>query len=211
MMAASSEIGLSPLTAGKLVAVEGKDDLNLLSALRDHLGIQDMEIRHLGGKSSYSAKLRALSITPGFMSVVSFGVMRDADSSASAAFQSVCDALRNSGLPVPAKPLVPTETPEGKPRVVVLVVPHGASNGMLEDICLQSVGQDPAMACVDTYFECLLRGLGKIPTNLSKAKVHAFLSSRDQPDLRLGEAACAKYWPWCHEAFDHVRQFLSLL
>jgi len=207
----SNEVPLVPITADRLIAVEGKDELNLLGALKDQLGIGNIEIRCLGGKYSFSTKLKSLMITPGFISVVSLGVMRDANSNASATFQSVCEALRNTGLPVPTQPLTPAKADQGKPQVVVLIVPHGASKGMLEDICLQSVGEDPALTCVEAYFECLTRNLGKLPSNLSKAKVHAFLSSRDEPDLRLGEAAQAGYWPWTHQAFDQVRQFLSLL
>lgn len=207
----SNEAPLSPVTAARLITVEGKDELNLLSALKDQLGIGDIEIRCLGGRYSFSTKLKSLMITPGFISVVSLGVMRDANSNASATFQSVCDALRNAGLPVPTQPLTRAKADRGKPQVVVLIVPHGASKGMLEDICLQSMGKDPAMACVEAYFKCLARNLGKLPSNLSKAKVHAFLSSREQPDLRLGEAAKAGYWPWTHQAFDQLRQFLSLL
>ena len=206
-----NEIPLSPITATRLIAVEGKDEINWLTALKDQLEIDNVEIRSLGGISSFSTKIRTLVITPGFANVVSFGIIRDADSNASAAFQSVCAALRNVGLPVPTQPLKPVEATGGGPRVVVLIVPHGESKGMLEDICLQSVGEDPAMTCVEIYFECLTKNLDKLPNNLSKAKVHAFLSSRDQPDLRLGDAAKAGYWPWNHQAFAQVKQFLSLL
>lgn len=207
----ANEVTLSPITATRLIAVEGKDEINWLSALRNQLGIDNMEIRSLGGIASFSTKIKTLVITPGFTSVLSFGIIRDANSNASATFQSVCSALRNVGLPVPTQPLKPAKAARGKPRVVVLIVPHGESKGMLEDICLQSVGGDPAMTCVETYFKCLTRNLGKLPNNLSKAKVHAFLSSRNEPDLRLGEAAKAGYWPLTHQAFDQVRRFLSLL
>jgi hypothetical protein len=44
---------------------------------------------------------------------------------------------------------------------------------------------------------------------MSKAKVHAFLASRYEPDKRLGEAAKAGYWPWDNEAFETVKSFLQ--
>jgi hypothetical protein len=211
MTTESSEVPLRPITATKLIAVEGKDELNLLSSLKERLGIGNIEIRCLGGKYSLPTKLKSLIITPGFTSVVSLGVMRDANSNASTAFQSVCDALRNTNLPVPTQPLTPAKAHQANPQVVVLILPHGASEGMLEDICLQSVAEDPAMTCVERYFECLMRNIGRLPSNLSKAKVHAFLSSRNQPDLRLGDAAKAGYWPLTHQAFNQVKQFLSML
>lgn len=210
-MVMSNKIPLRPVAAAKLVLVEGKEESNLLTALEKQLTIGDVDVRWLNGKYSTSTKLKTLMSTPGFAGVVSLGVMRDANSNASAAFQSVCDALRNVDLPVPTQPLMPTGADQGGPRVVVLIIPHGASKGMLEDICLQSVQDDPAMTCVEAYFECLTKNPGNLPSNLSKAKVHAFLSSRDKPDLRLGEAAQKGYWPWTHQAFDQVKEFLSLL
>lgn len=206
-----NEVPLSPIIATKLVAVEGKDELRLLGALKDSLGVDNIEIRELGGKYSFRTKLKALRKTRGFSTVVSLGIMRDANSDASATFQSVCDALKDVRLPVPIQPLTPASGDRDEPQVIVLILPHGASEGMLEDICLQSVADDPAMPCVEGYFECLANELGKLPGSLSKAKLHAFLSSRDQPDLRLGNAAEAGHWPWTHQAFDQVREFLSLL
>ena len=206
-----NEVPLSPITATKLVAVEGKDEVNFLCALRDSLGISDMEIRDLAGKYIFSTKLRSLVNTSGFNNVISFGVMRDADANAQAAFQSACDALGNVGLAVPVEPLLVAEGSQGKPKVIVLIVPHGLNQGMLEDICLQSVVGDPAMTCVDEYFQCVKKNLGSLPSNLSKAKVHAFLSSRDKPDLRLGEAACKGYWQWENQAFEQIKQFLYML
>lgn len=206
-----NEVPLSPITATKLIAVEGKEEVNFLCALRDSLGIGDMEIRDIAGKYVLPTKLKSLVNTSGFNNVISFGVMRDADANAQAAFQSVCDALRNAGQAVPVEPLKVVRGTRGKPRVVVLILPHGSNQGMLEDVCLQSVVGDPAMTCVGEYFQCVKRNLGSLPSNLSKAKVHAFLSSRDQPDLRLGEAAQKGYWLWDNQAFDQVKQFLSML
>jgi len=211
MTIGSNEVPLSPITATKLIAVEGKEEVNFLCALKDCLGIDDVEIRDIAGKYVLPTKLKSLVKTPGFSNVVSFGVMRDANSSASAAFQSVCGALRSAGLSVPAQPLMPVQADQGQPQVVVLILPHGASEGMLEDVCLQSVVGDPAMTCVGEYFQCVKRNLSSLPSNLSKAKVHAFLSSRDKPDLRLGEAAQKGYWPWDNQTFDPVKQFLSML
>ncbi len=46
---------------------------------------------------------------------------------------------------------------------------------------------------------------------LGEAKVHAFLSSRIESDLRLGEAALASYWPFDNAVFDPLKDFLLSL
>jgi hypothetical protein len=80
---------------------------------------------------------------------------------------------------------------------------------MLEDLCLKAVVQDPAMLCVEQYFECLQQEELPLPDNISKAKAQVFLASRRKAGLRLGEAAQAGYWPWEAKAFEQVRDFLQ--
>jgi hypothetical protein len=90
-----------------------------------------------------------------------------------------------------------------------MILPEENTPGMLEDLCLRAVAQDPAMLCVEQYFQCLQqRGLS-LPHNRSKAKVQAFLASRPEAGKRLGEAAQARYWPWDDKAFEQVRNFLQ--
>jgi hypothetical protein len=48
----------------------------------------------------------------------------------------------------------------------------------------------------------------EFPQDLSKAKVHAFLASRREPDLRLGEAAEKGYWPLDSESFTSIKELL---
>ncbi len=50
---------------------------------------------------------------------------------------------------------------------------------MLEDLCLKSVEDDPAMECVQEYFDCISDKLDDLPKNISKAKARAFLASRE--------------------------------
>jgi hypothetical protein len=97
------------------------------------------------------------------------------------------------------------------PQVAVMILPDHSTPGMLEDLCLRAVSEDPAMHCVENYFDCLqVQGL-QAPNARAKAHVQTFLASRDSPGLRLGEAAEAGYWPWGHEVFSPVKEFLSRL
>ena len=197
-----------PFTDAKLLLVEGRDDERFFSALLGHLGITGVEIRRYDGKLNLRPLLRLVPAIPGFTGLVSVGVVRDADENATDTFRSVSDALQTAGLPTPPQQLFPAGN---KPQVAVLLLPPWADNGELEDLCLRSVADDPAVQCVDEYFDCLEKRLLQAPNPLSKARVHAFLASRERPDRRLGEAADAGTWPWGSPAFDEVKQFLRML
>ena len=117
-----------------------------------------------------------------------------------------------ASLSVPERLLVSTGS---NPQVIVMILPDGTSPGMLEDLCLQAVtadpGTGPAMNCVGKYFECLESQAIPPPNNMSKARVHTYLASRPEPDLRLGEAAQEGYLPWNDPTFNQVRQFIEML
>lgn len=199
---------LTPITETKLLVVEGKDEVYFFEALKTHLGLTGIKIRDCEGKENMRPFIKALPKTPGFNGLISLGLIRDADTDAQSAFQSVCDALKDADLAVPSEPSVFTGD---SPRVIIMILPNGFDPGMLENLCLDSVVDDPAMTCVDEYFECLKKKYGKLPGKMPKAKVHAFLVSREEPDKRLGEAAKAGYWPWDSQAFEQVKQLLNTL
>lgn len=189
-----------------LLVVEGREEELFFGALIKHLGLQNIQIIPLGGKGQLRQNLRALVASPGFAGVTSLGIVRDANTDPGAAFQSVCDALQNAKLPAPQRPLVPVGS---KPRVIVMILPEENAPGMLENLCLKAVAQDPAMFCVEQYFQCLQQRGISLPDNESKAKVQVFLASKPKAGLRLGEAAQAGYWPWNARAFDQVKDFLQ--
>ena len=139
---------------------------------------------------------------------MSLGVVRDADCDPNAAFQSVCSALQGAQLPEPSQP----EIFEGnRPQVGILVLPDAKTAGMLEALCLKSVVGDPAMSCIQEYFNCVEQQLGSSPKNVNKARVQAFLASRPEHVAHLGLGALKGYWSWKDTAFDHVKQFLRTL
>ncbi|MEK9138831.1 MAG: DUF3226 domain-containing protein [Bacteroidota bacterium] len=188
------------------LVVEGRDCAAFFTALMKEVGIAGVQVQDFGGKDELIGFLKALRNQPGFLTtVVSVGVVRDADDHPVSAFQSVCGALRNAGLGVPNRP----EEFEGRgPKVGVLVLPSSTTQGMLESLCLQAVSYDPAMECVDDFFDCVKRRTGSLPQNLLKAQVQAFLASRARAGLLLGHAASAGYWLFRNAVFDHVKQFI---
>ena len=82
---------------------------------------------------------------------------------------------------------------------------------MIEDVCLESVSADPAMKCIENYFDCI-HGAGLPGPRehwTSKARLHAFLASRERPQLRLGEAAEKGVWPLEADAFSPIETLLT--
>jgi hypothetical protein len=196
------------LSKPKLLIGEGKEEVDFFTAFLAHLNITNVQVEQYGGKQGLPRYLSTLVVRPGYLDVVSLGITRDADNSAQGAFQSVCNSLHRVSLSVPNQP---GEIVGDSPQVSVMILPHGQEKGMLEDLCLAAVKTDPVLQCVDEYFDCVYRTVGREPNNMAKARVHAWLSSQIEPDKRLGEAAKAGYLPWDSPGFDSLKQFLQAL
>ena len=199
----------SPITRSKILVVEGRDSFTFFTALLRLLGLLEaVEIRNSGGVDELSAYLDVFKTIVGFQRVTSLGIVRDAEIDAGHAFQSVCHSLTQVSLPVPPQPMA---SAEGAPKVSVFLLPDCVSPGTLETLCLHSVIKDPAMACVEEYFQCVVRQGLPLPGNMPKAQVHAFLASRSRPHLLLGQAAHEGYWSWDDPAFEPLKKFLRAL
>ena len=193
----------------KLLLVECIDEVRLFEALAKDIGAEDVQIRDYQGKGNLRRFLGLLPQIPGYSDLESIGITRDADENSDDTAKSVRDALGAAGFPIPDSPL--EYAYDGRISVRYLIIPHGET-GALEDVCLASVNEDPAMACVDGYFDCVERSEldGPRAKWMSKAKVHAFLSSRENPALRLGEAAERGVWSFDAPAFDPLKRVLRM-
>lgn len=200
---------LNEITHSKQLLVEGRDALEFFKAFLKHLEIADFQLQNFGGITELRTFLKALRNVPGFQGKVrALGIIRDAENNPQGAIQSVTGALKATGLPVPGKAETATENTL---QTSVLILPNDSKPGMLETLCLEAVKEDPAMQCVQQYFDCLKQQSRIQPVNLTKAQLHAFLASRAKPDLLVGQAASAGYFPWDHSAFTQVKDFLLRL
>ena len=199
------------ITQSKQVIVEGNDEIRVFESLSRHLNTRDLELRHYGGNKNLRRFLKAFSGSSDFGLVRSLAIVADANSDRNGREQQIRSALSNAGLPAPARSLEPVSN--GDLKVAYLIVPHNIAGTMLEDVCLESVKTDPAMECVDRYFECISQADIQGPREvwMSKARVHAFLASRDRPNLRLGEAAESGLWAFDTDAFGPLKDLLNIL
>jgi hypothetical protein len=184
------------ITKPKILLVEGKDEINLFEQMLSDLELgDDIQIIEVGGKEKFSEKLPSLQKASEFRHVTSIGIIRDADNNPQGAFQSICSILQRVNLPQPTNPLDPVI---GPPQVTVMIVPDGDTPGMIESVCLNSVNDDPAMACVDQYFQCLQERHRKLAENdIPKARVRSFLASREW--LEIAHFECIQR---CEENYE---------
>lgn len=209
-----------PITCPCLLLVEGRDEDRLVAALNRQLPHGGLQVVIYGGQDKLRPGLPPLVQSPGFTeTVTALGVVQDGGAHPERRQQSVHDALAAAGLPAPQAAMTlargPRPLPSGRPgpeiRVAFFLTPGSGQPGMLEDLCLASVEDDPAMECVNGLFACLdEKGIAR-PDNMPKARAHAFLATRPRPDLRLGEAAEAGIWPFDHPAFGQLKEFLRLV
>ena len=192
----------------KQLLVEGRDEELFFRAFLRHLEIDGVQVQGYMGKRNLGNFLIELVDSVGFDRVESIGIVRDADDSAASGLQSIQSHLRNVGLPVPPTFL---DSAEDRPIISAFVMPNNAKNGALEALCLEVLQSDPAMDCVAEFFQCVSGVVTDPPKEQDKALIHAFLSSRKDPELRLGEAVQRGYIPWDNPAFDGLSQFLRSL
>ncbi len=215
-----------------LLLVEGRDEVFFFGALLRHLERDDVQVLEYKGKGNLRSTLKALRNQGGWRALLSIVVVRDADyakegareTAAQSVWKSVTGTLVQCGVRAPAEhgrlsaselehsgvPVSPA--PAGPSRAAVFVAPDGVRDGMLEDLCMLAVAEDAAMPCLDAYFACLReKGIQMAAHRLPKARAHAFLASRDEPDTRVGEAAKKGYWPWDAPAFAPLVELIRSL
>jgi hypothetical protein len=93
------------IKSSKIVIVEGRDEEGFFEAFLKTLGLAEIQVAGIGGKTQIRPNLKALVKDPDFSKIVSIGIIRDANADPKAAFQSVRDALKSAGLPIPRLPM----------------------------------------------------------------------------------------------------------
>ena len=190
--------------------VEGKDPCNFFRKLVGYLEIENLQIQDFGGVSELKSFLGVLVKQSGFDTVRMIGIVRDAETAAEGAFQSVQSSLRKAGLPVPDRP---GETTEAAPAVTVLILPGGQDSGMLETLLCRTFADTAVDRCIDDFFRCFERSEAEARIrNPDKARAQVFLATRRIPQMSVGVAAQKGYWgDFGHDVFREVRRFLSSL
>lgn len=197
-----------PIESEVQILVEGNDQRNFFEAFVKHLSLANIQIQNFGGVDQLRDFLEGLVDATGFQAVKSVGVVRDAETSAQAAFQSVQSSLRNAGLPVPNRP---EDRTGGSPAVTVLILPGNNRPGMLETLLNETFVNTPVDDCINAFFGCVEDVSGVSIQRPHKARAQAYLATKPDPHLSVGVAAKRDYWDLNHPVFDQLRQFLTAL
>lgn len=188
--------------------VEGNDQRNFFETLLCHLGRIDVQVHNFGGVNDLRDFLPGLVDAPGFKETVrSVGIVRDAETSAESALQSIQSSLRKAGLETPDSP---GKRISADPSVTVLILPDGKRKGMLETLLCESFAGTPVDECIDGFFECV-EAVGESVKRPDKARAWAYLTTMPDPHHSVGVAAKRGYWDLDHDAFGNVRDFLEKL
>ena len=175
----------------------------------NHLSLaEDIQVQNFGGVNELSGFLHALADAPRFRTVQSIGIVRDAETSAKSAFQSVQSSLRNAYLPMPSCPEERTDT---HPAVTVLILPGNNREGMLETLLCESFEDTLENCCIDDFFKCVESLPDRDIKQPDKARAYAYLTTKPAPHHSVGVAAKQGYWDLDHKAFGNIRIFLKMI
>src|SRR6266851_6250789 len=188
----------------KLVLCEGPDDLEVIRELCKERGVTGLTIERYKGRDNLANVLSELPKRPEFarQEVVSLGITLDANAGGNAAWQLLCNAVRGSfGVSLTERGLFVG----AKPRIGGFIVSGPDAKGMLEDLCLAAVSDQPGYPCLEAYFKCLTERTGKKDYH-SKSKFRAWMASQSDYELYVGKAAAEGYLPFGHAAFNPLAQ-----
>jgi len=202
------------ITEPKLLLTEGADAYWFSKWAVSGYALSRIQVIDFGGNQQLETKLTTLQRIPGYHQVEALGIIRDAESNASAAVESVQLALERAKLTVPDNAF---EVKSGSPKVGIFLFP-GPGNGektprpgTLEDFCLFTVKGKPVMSCIDSFLDCV-KDVGCDVRHPHKASLHAYLTANDKfVGMKLGEAGRAGAWDWEHPAFRAFKEFLYSL
>jgi len=196
------------IEAPNLILIEGKDENNFFKCLFPILNINSVQIFSVNGKPNIRKAILPMENTAGFKILKNLIVTRDANDDINAAFQSVCNSLRDGNLDVPSKLGSFTN---GIPKVGVYIFPDNIGGGCIEDLCLRSISDDPILQCVDDFFGCMepIAYPNSNHPHPSKSRINTYLSKLPEGSgISIGVAAQKGCWDFSNPIFDNLKEFL---
>ena len=217
-MAARVDIG-EKIKKQHIIFCEGEDEkwfliwfLNSQELADNPFYSNDIQVISFGGNEELSDKLELLTITPGFETIKSLLVIRDAEKNAEGAVRKIQDSLGNVQLPVPDGP--GKWAIDGK-KVGFLLFPNcdqSVENGTLEDLCLSILKEEGHSIILDKVqsFLALLKEKHQRPfPHEFKSMLHTYFSVTDDfIGLKIGEAAKACAFDWNSDKLAFLKSFL---
>ena len=194
-----------PLSSDVQILVEGRDPCKFFEALIEHLAFDNVQVQDFGGVTELRDFLSSFTKMSGFSGVQSLGIVRDAEQNATGAFHSVRGALEHAGLSAPD---TPGQRAGASPAISVMILPDNERTGMLKTLLCDSFSGNPVRTCIDAFFKCVEVRQGHPVHRQYKARARAFLATKRDPHLSVGDAAKRGYWDMDHAVLEPIRAFL---
>lgn len=164
----------------------------------DYNKYNEIQIEDIGGNADFVKQLGVWKLASGFENLKTVGIIRDAESNAVGALQSIQNCFSCNDIPQPKDCFELTESKDSGVRTVFGILPGTKNNdrwdnGTLEDLCLKILTDSQSSGKIDLISEYLDKAQADFKyeiNHMHKAKLHTFFSS-NEPFIgsKIGEAA----------------------
>jgi hypothetical protein len=212
-----------------LLLCEGADAKYFLIWLLQYLvdsegempGYNNFQVDDYGGITELQNYLKLLPSRPGFAddtnTVKSITIIRDAETDASAAMQSVCNALRKCNFsvpPAPCKIAAPSDNHHNV-NVAYALFPtfDSFTNGTLEDLCLDTL-TSARKGTILNIANTAVSSAAQISalSREHKNQLHTYLSlTNEYVGLKIGESAKANAFDFSSGSFCPLKTLLKTI
>lgn len=196
---------MTEITCKKLILVEGKDEELFFEEFIKYLQITDCQILTVKGKNNFKNILETIVNLRGFSMVKYLVIIADADNSALNSFIAIRNLFKGLNLPAPLQE--GNFVQENGMHCGIFIMPEYPNNGMLENLCLETIDNPLVINCIDKFVECIENK----PNNLAKMKMQIYLSTLDPIVNSIGIAARKGYWNFNSTGFEKLKLFMSYL
>lgn len=204
-----------------VVAIEGANFEHFIrSQVLGHADLENVQlINFMKDGLQLKSWLRVSRAIRGFDKIKAFGIIRDAEESASQMQQSIKSALKASEFEVPNSP---KEIVIGTPNVSYLIIPDGEESGCLEHAILGAVTPTLPLGCVEDFLNCVEADYQQKNVQLrekayaldnwrAKVKVNSLISCSEKPEISLGVSARRGMWDWNRPSLKVMIDFIQKL
>ncbi len=202
-----------PITEPNILLVEGADAYWFCTWACQAFRLTSFQIIDFGGVTQLRKQLELLKLSTGFeQNAKTIIVVRDAETCARDAVESVRSALEQQGFVAPDKPF---EVAVGEYNTALVLFPGFDEsgklipNGTLEDLCLTTIRDHTALECVDSFLLCC-EEIGSDMRYRHKMRLYAYLTAHhNYVGMKIGEAARANAWDWDHPRMKPLKSLLT--
>lgn len=202
-----------------LILCEGQDEWSFLVTYLNSPALSDIpklstvvQVEDFGGNSNLKNQLELWTKAPGVDELKSIIVVRDAETNAEGAQQSIIHAFGAVNLPQPASPCQLVQSDSLTTGFILFPACNNTLvNGTLEDLCLSILEETDKQALqeINSFLADIKeKGVRTFPREF-KTKAHTYLSITDKyVSLKIGEAAKAGAFDWTSNKLQSLRDFL---